>query len=81
MIYNADLNEGFMSSLLYLNRYYGITQDPNTKDFIIIMKYYKYSLKHYITENFYNIDWNKKLKILENIISGLDYIHHQKISL
>jgi len=79
MIYNADLNEGFMRSLLYLNKYYDITQDPNTKDFIIIMKYYKYDLKHYIKENFYNIDWNKKLNILRYIIVGLDYLHNQKI--
>src|SRR6266542_2302412 len=79
MFYNADLNEGFMNSLLHLNSYYGITQDPNTKDFIIIMKYYKYDLKHYITENLYNINWNTKLKILKNIIKGLEHIHHQKI--
>src|SRR6266540_2439845 len=79
MVYNADLNEGFMNSLLHLNSYYGITQDPITKDFIIVMKYYKYDLKHYITENFYNINWNTKLEILKNIIEGLDHIHHQKI--
>ncbi len=79
MIYNADLNEGFMRSLLYLNKYYDITQDPNTKDFIIIMKYYKYDLKHYIKENFYNIDWNKKLNILRYIIVGLDHLYNQKI--
>jgi len=79
MVHNADLNEGFMNSLFHLNSYYGITQDPNAKDFIIIMKYYKYDLKHYITKNFYNINWNTKLKILKNIIKGLDHIHHQKI--
>ncbi len=79
MVYNADLNEGFMHSFFHLNSYYGITRDPNTKDFIIIMKYYKCDLKHYVTENFYNIDWNKKLEILKNVICGLDYIHHKKI--
>ncbi len=41
MVYNADLNKGFFNSLQYLNKYYGITQDPITEDFIIIMKYYK----------------------------------------
>ncbi len=43
------------------------------------MKYYKYDLKHYIKENFYTIDWSKKLKILGNISNGLDHIHIQKI--
>ena len=41
MIYIADLNGEFFNSLLYLNEYYGVTQNPDTKDYIIIMKYYK----------------------------------------
>src|SRR6266540_4183933 len=57
MIYNADLNEGFFNSLQYLNKYYGITRDPSTENFIIIMKYYRLgSLKDYITKNFHNIN-------------------------
>ena len=64
----------------YLNKYYGITQNPITEDFIIIMKYYKLgSLKDYITKNFYEIKWNKKLEILQNIVAGLDHLHNQKI--
>src|SRR6266540_2954251 len=80
MVYIADLNEGFFNSLHYLNRYYGITQNPITEDFIIIMKYYKLgSLKNYITKNFYNIKWNEKLKILINVARGLNHLHNQKI--
>ncbi|GES92285.1 kinase-like domain-containing protein [Rhizophagus clarus] len=80
MIYIANLNN-FFDSLLYLNEYYGITQDPNTKDFIIIMKYYKFDLRNYITKNkdFYNIKWSKKLKILRSIAEGLDHLHDQNI--
>src|ERR1043165_704865 len=70
----------FFNSLRYLNKYYGITQDPNTKDFIIIMKYYELgSLRDYISKEFYNIKWSEKLKILKNIIAGLDHLHNQKI--
>src|SRR6266498_2019639 len=80
MIYNADLNEGFFNSLQYLNKYYGITQDPITKDFIIIMKYYKLgSLKDYMKKIFYNIKWIEKLKILKCILAGLNHLHNQKI--
>src|SRR6266498_1542846 len=80
MVYDADLNEGFFNSLKYLNKYYGITQNSITKDFIIIMKYYKLgSLKDYITNNFYNIKWNKKLNILTRIVEGLNHLHNQKI--
>ena len=66
MVYIANLNDSFIDSLLYLNEYYGITQNPDTKDFMIIMKYYKFDLRNYITKSkdFYNIKWNKKLKIL-----------------
>src|SRR3989337_1428397 len=80
MIYNADLNGGFFNSLRYLNKYYGITRDPTTEDFIIIMKYYKLgSLKDYITKSFWNIKWNEKLKILKHIVKGLNHLHNQKI--
>src|SRR6266511_4518947 len=80
MVYNADLNEGFFNSLRYLNKYYGITQDPVTEDFVIIMKYYKLgSLRDYITKNFYNIKWNEKLEILKRIVEGLKHLHNQKI--
>src|ERR1043166_5665996 len=80
MIYEADLNEGFFNSLRYLNKYYGITQNPITEDFVIIMKYYKLgSLKNYITKNFYNSKWSEKIDILDNIAEGLNHLHNQKI--
>ena len=80
MIYIADLNNDSVNSLLYLNQYYGITRNPDTKDFIIIMKYYKFDLRDYISKNnFYNIKWDKKLKILKHIAEGLEYLHSQGI--
>ena len=79
MIYIACLNGKPVESLLHLNEYYGITQNPSTKDFIIIMKYYKFDLRNYITKNFYNIEWYKKLKILIHIVEGLGHLHKQKI--
>ena len=63
MIYIADLNNNseFFNSLLYLNEYYGVTQNPDTKDFMIIMKYYKFDLRDYISKSndFYSIEWDK----------------------
>src|SRR5688572_9899567 len=80
MVYEADLNEGFFNSLRYLNQYYGITHNPITGDFMMIMKYYMLgSLKDYITKNFYNLKWNEKLGILMKIIEGLSHLHNQKI--
>ena len=79
MIYIADLNDGFFNSSLYLNEYYGVTQNRDTKDYFLIMKYYKSNLRNYMIKDFYNIEWNKKLKILKRIAEGLDHIHNQKI--
>src|SRR5688572_10075136 len=79
MVYIADLNNEFFESLLYLNEYYGVSRNPSTQDFIIIMKYYKSDLRNYITNDFYNLKWNKKLKILIHIARGLDHIHKQGI--
>jgi len=60
--------------------YYGITQDPITKDFMLIMNYYESGdLHHYIRNDFYNIDWYNKLSILRDIIRGLDNIHNKNI--
>src|SRR5688572_7654462 len=80
MIYDADLNEGFFNSLRSLNKYYGITQNPITEDFIIIMKYYQLgSLRDYLTKNFYSIKWSEKLQALQNIVAGLWHLHNQGI--
>ena len=80
MVYFADLNDGFYNSLHFLNKYYGITRNPITGDFILVMKYYKLgNLKNYITKNFYNIKWNEKLEILVHIVKGLDHLHNQGI--
>ncbi|GES96397.1 kinase-like domain-containing protein [Rhizophagus clarus] len=60
----------------YINEYFGITQDPITKDMIIIMPYYNSGdLMNYIRNDFHNISWETKLDKLRNIICGLVDIH------
>src|SRR2546426_8072044 len=58
---------------------YGISQDPNTKEYILVMRYAEDgSLKDYITKNFKNLKWKDKIQILYNIISGLNIIHQKQ---
>src|SRR6266498_5505775 len=76
MLYKVD-NHGFLS--LFLNKYYGISLHPETKDFILIMRYYKFDLRHYIRKHFYDLEWIKKLRMLRNIMDGLIYIHKAKV--
>ncbi|RIA94162.1 kinase-like domain-containing protein [Glomus cerebriforme] len=61
-------------------RYYGITQDPITQDYAIVMNYYDTgSLTHYLTNDFYDINWSDKLTILGDVLSGLINIHKKNI--
>src|SRR5688500_9730009 len=57
-----------------------MTIDPSTQNMMIIMPYYRDGdLIHYITKDFYNINWYKKLDVLRKIICGLEDIHNVKI--
>ncbi|GES89974.1 kinase-like domain-containing protein [Rhizophagus clarus] len=63
-----------------VSKYFGITQDPITKDIMIVMPYYKLGdLVNYITNDFYSIDWYTKLEDLYGIIRGLINIHRVNI--
>ncbi|GBB88512.1 hypothetical protein RclHR1_15030001 [Rhizophagus clarus] len=58
-----------------ISEYFGITQDPITKDIMIIMEYYsKGDLLGYLNNKFYNISWYDKLHKLFNITDGLKKI-------
>ncbi|GBC28526.2 kinase-like domain-containing protein [Rhizophagus irregularis DAOM 181602=DAOM 197198] len=58
--------------------YYGITQDPITKEYMIILNYAKGgNLHNYLQKNFINITWNNKLLILQRISFGLYSIHYK----
>ncbi|GBC42211.2 kinase-like domain-containing protein [Rhizophagus irregularis DAOM 181602=DAOM 197198] len=73
------INEYFNFHNVCIINYYGITQDPTTKDFMIIMDYYSSGdLRHYITNHFY-YSWYKKLIMLISILNGLKYIHDANI--
>ncbi|GBC05082.1 hypothetical protein RclHR1_06010003 [Rhizophagus clarus] len=63
-----------------VGKYYGITQDPDSQDIVIIMPYYDSGdLIYYITKDFYNINWKIKLGNLESIALGLVQIHEAEI--
>src|SRR5437763_12944643 len=59
---------------------YGISQDPNTKEYILVMRYANGGcLTDYITKEFKNLKWKDKIEILYSIISGLNIIHQEKL--
>uniref|UniRef100_U9SNN2 Protein kinase domain-containing protein n=1 Tax=Rhizophagus irregularis (strain DAOM 181602 / DAOM 197198 / MUCL 43194) TaxID=747089 RepID=U9SNN2_RHIID len=64
----------------YILKIYGISQNPNTKDYIIVLKYAKGgSFNNYINNDIINWFWSEKLKALKHIIKGLKKFHKNKI--
>ncbi|UZO02393.1 uncharacterized protein OCT59_020874 [Rhizophagus irregularis] len=55
----------------HIINYHGITKDPETKDYMLIMKYASGGNLHdYLQKNFKEVTWNKKLYILWQISAG-----------
>ncbi|RIA80561.1 kinase-like domain-containing protein [Glomus cerebriforme] len=69
-----------MSNIL---RIYGLSQDPGTKNHIMVLQYaeggdfYNWINKNY--ENYENYSWYKKVGTLRNIIEGLEEIHQKQM--
>jgi serine/threonine protein kinase len=68
-------NECDHSLRLYIVQLYGITKDPKTEEFMMVLKYADENLREYLKKDFYNLNWKKKLDILCNISDALDVIH------
>src|SRR5436309_15556874 len=57
-----------------------ISQDPNTKEYILVMRYTNNgSLKDYITKRFKDLKWKDKIRILYGVILGLNIIHQEQL--
>ncbi|CAI2188071.1 9127_t:CDS:2, partial [Funneliformis geosporum] len=65
---------------LLIDKCYGVTQNPSTKDYVMIMDYArKGSLRNFLNENYYDMKWEHKILYLNRIIDGLVEIHEQGI--
>ncbi|PKC66277.1 hypothetical protein RhiirA1_459935 [Rhizophagus irregularis] len=63
-------------SLEYIVEVYGISQDVETKDYMLVLKYASGgNLHNHLQKNFSNIAWKKKLHTLWKISEGLNVIH------
>ena len=59
---------------------YGITQDPKTNCFMMIMNYAENgSLRQSLNNGFNSMNWTEKLSILRQIAGGLNEIHDNKL--
>ncbi|EXX51248.1 uncharacterized protein OCT59_003460 [Rhizophagus irregularis] len=63
----------------YITQFYGITKDPETEEFFMVLEYATNgNLRKYLEINFPTLEWYKRLEILHNVIDNLDYIHNKK---
>ncbi|RIA91369.1 kinase-like domain-containing protein [Glomus cerebriforme] len=59
---------------------YGISQNPNTMEYIIILEYAEGgNFNDYLNRNYEKVDWLNKLQILIYIIEGLKEIHQKQM--
>ncbi|CAB5388232.1 unnamed protein product [Rhizophagus irregularis] len=59
---------------------YGISQDPDTKDYVIVLEYAEGgNFNNYLDKNYERFDWFNGLKMLTNVIGGLSNIHQKQM--
>ncbi|CAB4421958.1 unnamed protein product [Rhizophagus irregularis] len=62
----------------FVNRCYGITKDPKSNNFMMVMEYAENgSLRQMLNNSFNSMKWDIKLEILKRIANGLKDIHGQ----
>jgi serine/threonine protein kinase len=68
-------------SLFYgIIKLYGITQDPETKNYVMILDYAENgSLRNYLNARYNELSWYNKIGCLYNIAFGLENIHDNEI--
>ncbi|RHZ84478.1 hypothetical protein Glove_81g68 [Diversispora epigaea] len=58
---------------------FGITKNPSSQNYIIVMKLYDDSLHKFLAKRFLNVKWKRKIYHLYNIASGLSKLHTKKL--
>ena len=59
-------------------KFYGITKDPKTNNFMMVMDYAKNgSLRQKLNKDFKSMDWERKFNILWDTARGLKDIHRE----
>ncbi|GBB99983.1 hypothetical protein RclHR1_00370024 [Rhizophagus clarus] len=61
---------------LHITQLYGITKNPDTEEFMMVLEYATHgSLRDYLKNKYTELKWKDKLEILINIIDNLEFIH------
>lgn len=61
-------------------RYLGITKNPATQKYAVVMQYTEQdNLRNYLEKNYFTINWEIKLFMLQHIAKGLKFLHEVNI--
>ncbi|UZO17113.1 uncharacterized protein OCT59_008474 [Rhizophagus irregularis] len=59
---------------------YGISQNPDTKEYIMVLQYAEEgNFNHWINKNYEYFNWKDKISVLLNIVNGLKEIHQRNL--
>ncbi|GET02600.1 kinase-like domain-containing protein [Rhizophagus clarus] len=60
--------------------FYGITQDPETKNYVMVLEYAENgSLRDYLDTNCNKLNWERKIRDLCDVAKGLEFIHNNRL--
>ena len=64
---------------LGLTKCYGVTQDPNTQNYALVLDLNDGGLRKYLNQNYNSLTWESKFKLIVNICFGLINIHESDL--
>ncbi|CAG8797930.1 2858_t:CDS:2, partial [Dentiscutata erythropus] len=63
----------------FIAKYYGISKNPSTQNYIIVMDLFDDNLHNFLTKKFWDLDWKTKLDILSSITHCLEGLHAKNL--
>ncbi|RHZ73755.1 hypothetical protein Glove_229g55 [Diversispora epigaea] len=75
VILNFTLDNAFMSLVTCR----GLTKDPITQDYMLILHYYRNDLRHFLKDNYQSLTLLQKYRIILKITFCLNIIHNQNV--
>ncbi|RHZ78832.1 hypothetical protein Glove_155g70 [Diversispora epigaea] len=63
----------------YIAEYYGISKNPFTRNYIIVMELSNDDLHNFLSKNFWDLGWETKIDIVFSIARGLEILHSENL--
>ncbi|RHZ48671.1 hypothetical protein Glove_543g39 [Diversispora epigaea] len=73
----ATLSFTLDNSLRLLAECYGLTKDPTTQDYMLVLGYYDNDLRKFLKDTYHSLTLLQKYQIIYKVASSLDEIHQQ----